>query len=106
MAYQRAREAWQKSGENDRASLTDDQLDDQFWLFDPDGFPRLKTEQNNVELPENSLYRAGQALAMAGFHSGQSDISARSREILETDFTDHLIERLNYPSDYDKSSAD
>ncbi len=105
-AYQEAREYWHESGDSARAALTDEQLDEQFWLFDQEGIPRLKTEQNKVQIPDNSLYHAGKALEMAGFRSGQSDIGARSREILETEFTDYLIERMKRPTDHDKSPAD
>jgi len=38
-----------------RLALTDRELDEQFWLIDHDGIPRLKTEQNQVQLPPDAL---------------------------------------------------
>ena len=87
-AYRRARAYWQESGDEERAALTDEQLDEVFWLFDGDDIPRLKADQEHVELPEGSLHVAGRILAGAGFHSGQSDIGSRSREILDSEFAD------------------
>ena len=85
--------------------MTDEQLDEEFWLFDVDRFPRLKADKDEVKLPEASLYRAGQALLSAGFRSGQTDISARSREILDDEFTDYLLSRTDQPTDDTNSRA-
>ena len=68
-------------------------------MFDADGIPRLKTDKDEVQLPEASLYRAGQVLLSAGFRSGKTDISARSRKILDDEFTDYLLSRMNRPTD-------
>jgi hypothetical protein len=105
-AYREARDYWRSTGDKKRAAMTDGQLDEQFWLFDADGIPRLIAEKDSVELPESSLHRAGQVLITAGFHSGQSDVSTRSREILDTEFTDYLLEHMNRPADNDKTPAD
>lgn len=91
--YEQAREYWRKNGKPERAAMTDQQLDEQFWLFDADGIPRLKADQHEVVLPVTSLHRAGQMLRSAGFRSGQSDISTRSREILNDEFADYLLSR-------------
>lgn len=91
--YEQAREYWRKNGNPERAAMTDQQLDEQFWLFDADGIPRLKADQHEVVLPASSLYRAGQMIRSAGFRSGQSDISIRSREILNDEFADYLLSR-------------
>jgi hypothetical protein len=80
-AYAQARDYWNKVGNRERAEMIDEQLDEAFWLFDTDGIPRLKVDQDKVDLPASSLHRAGQVLGSAGFHSGRSDISTRSREI-------------------------
>ena len=40
-----------------------------------------------------TLAKLAQALAAAGFHSGQSDTSTRSREILDVEYADYLIHR-------------
>ncbi len=94
-AYERAREYWKKVGDEDRLALTDKELDEQFWLFDPNGVPRLKSEMDRVTIPDDSLYRLGEALDRAGFRSGRSDIASRSREILHDEFADYLLDRMN-----------
>jgi len=70
--------------------MTDEQLDEVFWLFDAGGIPRLKSEQGEVVLPEFSLHRAGRVLSSAGFCSGQTDIRMRSRQILNDEYADYL----------------
>jgi hypothetical protein len=105
-AYQTARDYWRRAGDKERAALTDEQLDREFWLFDADGIPRLKTDKDKVVLSESSLHRAGQVLQSAGFHSGQTDIGARSREILNEEFTDYLVARKNGPGDDASASSD
>jgi hypothetical protein len=80
-AYERARGYWRRVGDEERAAMTDEQLDRQFWLFDEDGVPRLKADKREVRVAESSLHRAGQALRSADFRFGQSDISARNQAI-------------------------
>jgi len=53
--YEIVREYWQKHGDTDRLALTDEQLDEQFWLIDYEGIPRLKTEQGTITLPPDPL---------------------------------------------------
>jgi len=50
LTYARARRYWQSVGNQKRLALTDDQLDQQFWLFDQDGIPRLKSDEGQVEI--------------------------------------------------------
>ena len=90
-AYQQARAYWQETGDAARGALTDQELDETFWLFDGDGIPRLKADQDKVSLPDSSLHQAGRVLLSAGFRSGQSDISARSRQILDDEYADYLL---------------
>ena len=104
-AYEQARAHWGQLGNTKRAEMTDEQLDEEFWLFDVDGFPRLKTDKGKVKLPEASLYRTGQVLLSVGFRSRQTDISARSREILDDEFTDYLLSRTDQPTDDTNSRA-
>jgi hypothetical protein len=105
-AYQAARDYWRRAGDNERAAMTDEQLEREFWLFDADGIPRLKADKDGIVLPESSLHRAGQVLQSAGFRSGQTDIGARSREILNEEFADHLVSRQNRPGDDASASSD
>ncbi len=53
--YKKAREYWQQTGNHERLALTDEQLDEQFWLIDHEGIPRLKTERGTVQLPPDPL---------------------------------------------------
>jgi|GEM_PF-3153268 len=68
--YEKARAYWRKIGDQERLALTDEQLDKQFWLFDPDGVPRFKSEKGGVYIPPDPLE------ALVGlFDSDQTDLS-------------------------------
>ncbi len=97
-AYERARRYWRETGNAERLALTDEELDEQFWLFDPQGIPRLKSEMAQVEIPQKSLYRLGEALENLHYRSGRSDMAARSQQILRTEFADYLLRRMNRPA--------
>jgi hypothetical protein len=53
--YEIARRYWRSVGDQERLALTDEQLDQQFWLIDADGVPRLKSEKGSVTLPPDPL---------------------------------------------------
>jgi hypothetical protein len=53
--YAIARNYWRRVGDPERLALTDEQLDEQFWVIDPYGVPRLKSEQDTVQLPPDPL---------------------------------------------------
>lgn len=95
--YDRARRYWREVGDTERLALTNEQLDEQFWLFDQDDVPRLKSEMGQVEIPEGSLYRLGEALEQLNYRSGRSDTAERSTEILRTEFADYIRRRMNRP---------
>ena len=61
--YAFARRYWRGTGDS-RQGMTDDELEDQFWLIDHQGIPRLKSEQGMVDLPENPLQTILDALAL------------------------------------------
>jgi hypothetical protein len=97
--YDRARYYWQ-SINDDRQYLSNEELDNQFWLIDHNGIPRLKSEQADVNLPPDPLE---QMLNLAeADHSIQwrniASDSERTKDILNSDYTDHLLSRLNRPS--------
>jgi hypothetical protein len=96
--YDRARRIWRERGELDKAALTDAQMDEQFWAFDPEDVPRLQSEKDDVVLSDGSLLTAGRLLQEAGFHSGHSDIAERSRDILRDEFAEYLIQRQHRPA--------
>jgi hypothetical protein len=98
-AYREARAYWEQVGDTARAALTDAEMDEVFWIIDGDGIPRLKSEQDQVTLPPNSLYFAGKIFASSGYSSGQTDIGMRSREILKKEYGDYISERMNRSQD-------
>jgi hypothetical protein len=92
--YQIARRYWQSVGDDERLALTDEQLDEVFWLIDHEGIPRLKSEQGTVDLPPDPFLTMAEQAHHSGADSGRSDISERSREILEAEFADYLRGRM------------
>src|SRR5262245_49526590 len=53
--YAKARDYWRRTGNQERLALTDKELDEQFWVIDHEGIPRLKSEQGTVQLPPDPL---------------------------------------------------
>ncbi len=53
--YAMAREYWQQVGNSERLALSDADLDEQFWLIDHEGIPRLKSEEGTITLPHDPL---------------------------------------------------
>lgn len=92
--YARARRYWEQVGDRERLALTDEQLDEQLWLFDHQGIPRLKSEQQSIELPPDPLEVIAEAARAAGMSSAFTNISERSRELLHTDYAEYLMQRL------------
>lgn len=101
--YERARRYW-RSTNNERQHLTDAQLDEQFWLFDNEGVPRLKTEQGMIQLSPDPLRTmiavmdSNPAIAWRG----ETDSSERAKEVFNTAYTDYLLARMSHP----ESTAD
>lgn len=92
--YKRARDYWQKVGDEARLALSDVELDEQFWFIDADGIPHLKSD--DVELPDDPLLKmAEMALEANLLFVDSADISERSREILETEYADYIYRRMN-----------
>lgn len=101
-AYQVARDYWYKVGQEERRRLSDAELDEQFAFIDADGVPRLKTDPEAHRPPQlGTLRHLGQALLSEDFHSGLSDQAARSRSILDAEFTVELLKRRS-PHDADE----
>lgn len=53
--YALCRRYWVEHHDYERLKLTDAELDEQFWLIDPQGIPRLTSEQGQVEIPPDPL---------------------------------------------------
>lgn len=71
--YAQARRYWQNVGDSDRLALSDTDLDEQFWLFDAEGIPRLKSDQGTVEIPDNAMKRLAKSATPTTFRSGQPE---------------------------------
>ena len=52
--YADVRAYWRENGDSERAALTDEQLDEQFWGVDQDGIPRLYEDEGKFEIPPSS----------------------------------------------------
>jgi len=91
--YPQARRYWREAGNTERLALTDEELDDQFWLIDHDGIPRLKSEQGTIDLPPDPLRVMARAAEEAHLDFSERNISERSREILNTEYAEYLLRR-------------
>lgn len=84
--YRMARRYWAQVGDHERLALTDEELDKQFWLIDPDGVPRLKSEKGTVVLPPDPLDDL-----IGAIESDQTDLSTTVRETLEAYFREDRV---------------
>ncbi len=75
--YKKARDYWRRTDNRERLALTDEQLDDQFWLIDHEDIPRLKSDQGSVDLPSDPLE------AIDGLFA-DSDLTDMSTSVRET----------------------
>jgi hypothetical protein len=93
-AYAQARRYWQETGSIERLALTDADLDEQFWLFDGEGIPRLKSEHDQVQLTTGSLYALAQEAAKARIQFHQTEDDVDYDEILNNEFADYLLNKM------------
>lgn len=80
--YARARIYWEKAGNAERAALTDDELDEKFWVIDHEGVPRLKEDQAFITLPPDPWLELALQAEREGWTSGRDDISENFDEVL------------------------
>jgi hypothetical protein len=101
--YARARRYWQQVGDQARLALTDEQLDEQFWCIDPDGIPRLKVDQATVILPPDPFEESADRLWHMAHQAGHAHLigtqDVDTRHILNTEFADYLLRRMNGQDD-------
>jgi hypothetical protein len=76
--YKMAREYWQRVGDKERLALSNRELDRQFWLIDHEGIPRLKSDQDKVQLPPDPL----EAFVGLFANSDLTDMSTAVRETI------------------------
>jgi hypothetical protein len=101
--YDRARRFWQSVGD-ERQHMTDEELDQQFWLIDHNGIPRLKSEQSEVELPPDPLeeiLKIAESEQGIEWHSDGDDFRS-AKDILNSEYTDYLLSRINRPKASDE----
>jgi hypothetical protein len=91
--YAQARAYWQRTGDADRLSLTDAQLDEQFWCIDPEGIPRLKLDQDKVTLPSDGLLNFLETVWQENV-SGEVEEPINYRDILNKEFPAYLKHRI------------
>ncbi len=92
-AYAKARIYWQSVGDIEKASMTDDVLDEQFGAFDENGIPRLKNELSE-EPPIGSLAYAGKMAQQANIHTHATFDASKSDDILDEEFADEILKHM------------
>ena len=95
--YAYARRYWESVSDSERLSLTDEQLDDQFWCIDPEGIPRLNSDQDKITLPPDGLLAMAQAAELEGLSATEPAIDYR--KILNEDFPEYLWRRMQDSDD-------
>lgn len=98
-AYNKARRYWQSIGETGKAAMTDEELDEQFGVFDDEGIPRLKSELKSLEPPVGSLAYAAKIAREANIRTDHPVDSSRADDILNEEFADYLQRRMSNPDD-------
>ncbi len=95
-AYEKARRYWHAVGDTEKAALTDEELDQQFGVFDEEGIPRLKSELKTLEPPVGSLAYAAKIIReMGGVRTdGELDVT-KADDILNDEFADYLLKRMS-----------
>lgn len=96
--YARARRYWQQVNDQKRLALNDEELDDQFWLFDEGGIPRLKSDQSKITVPIDAFEETADQAWQRAFKEGQLDEAGSqdidTRAILRNEYPEYLIRRL------------
>jgi len=93
-AYAKARVYWEANGDMVKANLTDAELDEQFWLFDSDGIPRLKSEQGSVELLPGTFAWLSTRIDEISFETPNPIEPSEVDNILNAEFADYLLKRM------------
>ena len=76
--YHIARDYWRRVDDQERLILTDNDLDEQFWLIDSQGVPRLKSDQGQMQLSSDPLE------GLIGFLDEATDATDLSTSVRET----------------------
>lgn len=92
--YAEARAYWERMGDTERLQLTDDDLDEQFYLIDSDGVPRLKSEAHLVEILPGSGPWIAEVMRKMPVHTDRIIDPADADDILNAEFADYLLNRM------------
>jgi hypothetical protein len=104
-AYVKARRYWQSAGDTAKAALTDEELDEQFGVFDEEGVPRLKSELESLEPPVGSLAYAAKIIReMGGIETSGTLDASKADDILNDEFADYLLKRMSGEDDYQQNT--
>ena len=93
--YARARRYWESVGDQTRLALTDTELDEQFWLFDGDGIPRLKADQETVIIPSDTSLRFAELAEAAHIITERPLDATLADDVLRDEYADYLLKRMN-----------
>jgi len=91
--YERARKYWRETGNSERLALSDNELDEQFWLIDRGGVPRLKSEKGSIEIPPDPFVMMAEMAEREGWSSGRSDISENSSRVVGEIIVENYLRR-------------
>jgi len=91
--YAEARQYWESIGDTFKASMTDEELDEEFGAFDEEGIPRLKSELPSLDPPPGSPAYAAIIAERGGLDSGNPDLAHNSKEILNAHFAEDYLKR-------------
>jgi len=94
-AYAKARRYWESVGDVEKAAMTDEALDEQFWLFDSEGIPRLTSEQGTIELVPGSGAWVAANIETLAFHTENPIDAKDADDILDAEFADYLLKRMD-----------
>ncbi|MCL4254560.1 MAG: hypothetical protein KJ043_12380 [Anaerolineae bacterium] len=98
-AYEEARAYWRSVGDTEKANMTDEQMDREFWSFDEDGIPRLKYERPAHKRMSDLELALMRIQAEGGIIGGNSIDPEKIDDILNEEFADYLIQRMNRNND-------
>jgi hypothetical protein len=93
-AFAEAREYWSSVGDEAKATLTDEALDEQFAWFDDEGIPRLKAELSSLEPSKGTLAYAAKVARELNLRADHPTDAAQADDILNAEFADYLLQSM------------
>jgi hypothetical protein len=92
--YAQARRYWQETVNTGRLALTDDELDEQFWQFDDEGVPRLKSDRGGFELVETAAMKLVRLVENADLLFDRPFSAADADDIIREEMGEHLWRQI------------